>query len=225
MRQVRVVVFPGIAGEDRLFMETMAAAIPNRDFETIRYPGPLAASDLLMDLRTTAVGIASRMTVPSPTLSLVLIGYSYGGNLAYEVAQCLFAQGGDVVQLILIDPALPNTSFRLLGNLPAHQVTHASAPTIIYALRPIRTFLIFLALLLPNKIRKKLTRRILYDLRVYARRTWAPRTTGVKVLHIVSHQLAPVVSKGWADLCPRIRQVTIAGSHINIWSCPRRWCS
>jgi thioesterase domain-containing protein len=219
---MRVVLFPGITGEDRLFVETMALAFPNDDTETVRYPGIIAPSVQLMDLSTTADGIASRMTVAALLEPVVFVGYSYGGNLAFEVAHRLIARGGRIARLILVDPALPNTAFRLRGNEPARELAAGPAPSGLYAVRLARIALFVVGVLLPSRLRKKLTRRILYDLRVHARRLWVPRPIAARVLHIVSAQLAPVVSEGWMRLCPLIRQVVVSGSHIDILRLPGR---
>lgn len=221
MRRIRVVLFPGITGEDRLFVETMALALPDDETETIRYPGIVARSAHLMDLAIAAETIAARMTF-APAEPVVFIGYSYGGNLAYEVAHRVIARGARLERLILIDPALPNTAFRLRGNEPARDLPHGPIPSSLYAWRPVRIALFLMGFLLPERLRKKLTRRILYDLRVHARRTWTPSPIAAQTLHIVSEQLAPVVSVGWMQLCLLIRQVEVADSHIDILRLPRR---
>lgn len=222
LRRMRVVLFPGITGEDRLFVETMALTFPNLDTETVRYPGIVAPSVHLMDLPTAADGIAARMTVASSPELVVFVGYSYGGNLAFEVAHRLIARGDRITRLILIDPALPTTAFRLKGNEPARDAPDGPVAAGPYAVRLVRIALFVVGFLLPDRLRRKLTRRILYDLRVHARRMWVPRPIGARVLHIASEQLAPVVSKGWRRLCPLIRQVVVADSHIDMLRLPGR---
>lgn len=220
--QVRVVLFPGITGEDRLFVDTMALTFPNHDTEIVRYPSIVAASRHLMDIPTAADGIAARMAVASSPESVVFVGYSYGGNLAFEVAHRLIARGDRIARLILIDPALPNTAFRIKGNEPAQERSDGPVAAGPFAFRLVRVALFVVGFLLPDRIRRKMTRRILYDLRVYARRLWVPRPIGARVLHIASEQLEPVVLKGWRRLCPLIRQVVVTGSHIDILRLPGR---
>jgi len=222
VRPMRVLLFPGITGEDRLFADTMALAFPHDETETVRYPGIIAPSVELMDLSTAADRIASRITAAAAPEPMLLVGYSYGGNLAFEVAHRLIARGGRITRLILVDPALPNTAFRLHGNEPAQDLAGEPVPSGLYAVRPVRIALSLVGFLLPSRLRRKLTRRILYDLRVHARRRWVPQPIAAPVLHIVSAQLAPAVSEGWMRLCPLIRQVVVPDSHIDILRLPGR---
>lgn len=214
----RILLFPGIFGEEQSFCDLRDALQDGYDTAVVAYPGVTAPTRQLMDIDEAAAAIVARLTAEQTGDPALVVGYSYGANLAFAVAGRLLAGGRRVALLALLDPALPTTQFTVHQRGPASAASGVPLPRpgLTYRSRLLRTALAGLGRLGSARARRRLQRRTLWTLRSYARRAWAPRRIACPVLHLVSQQFAPATREGWAELCPDIRQFDVEGRHVDL---------
>lgn len=171
-----------------------------------------------MDLDAAGASFAGWLLSIARDEPALIVGYSYGVNLAFDVASRLQIAGCRVALLSLLDPALPNTEFEVhqRGSAIAMIDAPLQRPELVYRACLLRTALLGVCRLASPRTRHRIERRTLCKLRSYARRGWRPRGFDCPVLHIMTQQFAPAVAKGLAQLCPGIRQVGIGNRHVDL---------
>lgn len=213
-----VLMLPGIFGEEKSFSDLCDALGTRYDTQIVRYPNLAASTRLLNNIEATAAMVTARLYFHPLTKPVLIVGYSYGANLAFSIARRLLAEGRHVALVALLDPALPNTDFSIHQRGPATDFVGLPLPRVelIYRSRLLRTVIANLCRLTPAKTQQRFQRRTLWKLRGYARRAWKPSRVNCPVLHVMTEQFAPAVAKGWTDLCPNIRQVSLGTRHVDL---------
>lgn len=142
-------------------------------------------------------------TIPSGPV--VLIGYSFGGYVALEVAQRLAAKGRSVPLLVLLDtngpehkPAASILKWRLLRLRDAYH--RWKCTRCLRQGKPI-----------PVELR---TFHIM-DTYSKARRHYAPKPWRDPVL-LIRSQAEEGRPSGWGNICPQLRTVVVPGDHLSI---------
>jgi thioesterase domain-containing protein/acyl carrier protein len=93
----------GISGHALHMVRSWQAVVGEMQLTLVDAPGLDRPRDLLADLPATAAEVAAEIARRQPDGEVRLMGYSYGGALAYEVSRQLQAQGRQIAFLGLID--------------------------------------------------------------------------------------------------------------------------
>lgn len=97
----RIFLMPGLGGDDPMLAAFRASCSGALDFHTLSYP----------DLRRLARGtfddivahVAAEVEGGCPEGAIVLAGYSFGGDVAYAVAERLLQKGRRIAALLILD--------------------------------------------------------------------------------------------------------------------------
>jgi acyl-coenzyme A synthetase/AMP-(fatty) acid ligase/thioesterase domain-containing protein len=240
----RLVFFlPPREGDSPTLARFRARCGKNVRFVTIRYPSwrELVSSgedfEALID-----TSLAQIRAEPQPD-SYFLLGYSFGGHVAYEVARRLVETGNRIGFLGLIDTQLESTrpyegrqakTRRILKKVAArpHHVAHVLWTRLIEALTFIapRWSLISigrLANMLPAKLSLEANIRLTSLVRTRAfRKKGTIRPLDVPTILFRSEGKGSA-DYGWSGLCRQLKVVIVSGTHLSVLD-PRnfdKWCS
>jgi thioesterase domain-containing protein len=104
-----LLLFPGLGGDDREFSALRAGCAPLLRCVTVEYPDWTEMYARSIDLDGLIAHCIERVNTLVPHGELRLVGYSFGGQMAYTVAAALAASGRTIAQLGLLDcSARPN---------------------------------------------------------------------------------------------------------------------
>jgi surfactin synthase thioesterase subunit/acyl carrier protein len=102
-----VAFMPTILGSGLNYAELAGHIAPGIDVQTCRLPGNVKGEVPLTRIEDLATHCLTQLIVPGEYDEWSLVGWSFGGILAYEVARQMAASGLPVRRLILIDTFLP----------------------------------------------------------------------------------------------------------------------
>ena len=106
-----MLVFPGLGGDHRELETLRVGCAPAVRCVTVEFPDWTDIYTKPIDLDGLIAHCVARVNELAPHGSLRLAGYSFGGTLAYSVAEALAASGRDIACLGLLDcMARPNIS-------------------------------------------------------------------------------------------------------------------
>lgn len=223
-------LFPGMLGEDRRLRQLQIELSRSLVVEPLHYPDIASPTALLSDMRELSRALYDSIVGrEAPVGGVVLIGYSFGGCVAAEVARLLAAEGYDVKGVIIIDAPLPAMTFDLFrawpkDGLPPRIWTKRWTMRIVEGIsfnRKVRLTTLGLCGWIRPSLRRKMDRWMCKALRERARRShWTPAVLDSPGLVIVSTQFADATSEGWQRLCPGMDRVTVAADHISILEGP-----
>lgn len=100
---------PGRGGTVFCYRQLSQKLGPNQPFYGLQLPSLKANEEPIEDIRVLAGLLIERMGKTHPSGPYYLIGYSFGGLLAYEMAQQLSEQGQAVLFLGLLDTTAPGS--------------------------------------------------------------------------------------------------------------------
>lgn len=219
-------LFPGILGEDRRLAGLRTELADVVSIHTITYPDVTSTTDRLSDIEVIARDICDSVGGRSKSLSdIVLIGYSFGGCVALEVARLLSNEGRRVGGVVIIDAPLPGMTFDLFrpwtdGELPPRGRTKRYKMATIRLIsfnRRVRLTILGLCGWIGPDIRRNLDRWMCKALREHARSTcWRPNVVDLPGVIILSTQFANATYEGWRKLCPQMSNDTVEAGHLSI---------
>jgi acyl-coenzyme A synthetase/AMP-(fatty) acid ligase/thioesterase domain-containing protein len=117
----RVFLFPGVGGDEPRLEALRQTLHGQLLIATVRYPEWVALSSPRYSFFDMVLGLATQISEIAPEGSLSLVGYSYGGIVAFAVARLLRAEGRNIACLGLIDTKIsaPTTGMVRLRRIPA----------------------------------------------------------------------------------------------------------
>ncbi|MDE2582223.1 MAG: AMP-binding protein, partial [Rhodospirillales bacterium] len=238
-----VVVLPGIYGDD-LRLAAMRAALRERlHLVPIEYPDwpEMAAGDDPGEVLIAAA--LAQVARACPAGPLALLGYSYGGRVAFMLAQRLHAVGREVVLLGIIDTdfdptprgtlrrmtvALRNlreevrSSFAFGGLSGVAGFVAARCLRDVVGLRRAQRSVLLWRPWLPARFRLVLDRWLQMVLRLAIAARWRARMSDpirsapVMLFRSDDHPPGAAEDLGWSALCPTLRLVRAPGDHETI---------
>jgi hypothetical protein len=214
------VIFPGITGELHDLPNLLHSVVDHPTMVIVTYPNLTSSTNKLLSF-DYIVSSALRSIGENHTIyKLIILGYSFGANVAAEFSVYAKAAGWDIQLVILLDPALPSTEFNLHSDAPAISVFRSgnTVPAVQYRIRLLRSAIFLFSFLLSERSGRRVRRRIAYELRISLRRKWNPPILNCSVVHIMSQQLAPAVQSEWSSLCSCIEQHVIPTRHSRVVS-------
>ena len=219
-------LFPGILGEDRRLVQLRTELSKFLSLQTISYPDVTSATERLTDIDIISEYILDHTATENNSLGdIILVGYSFGGCIALELARLLFNEGHSVGGVVIIDAPLPGMTFDLFrpwtdGELPPRALTKRYKMAIIHLIslnRRVRLTILGLCGWIAPNIRRKLDRWMCKALRESARSTrWKPNVVDLPGIIIVSTQFANATYEGWRKLCPRMSYEKVEADHLSI---------
>ncbi len=219
-------LFPGMHGGDPALASLVAASSPAIDLILVEHPALEAPVSHLRDMAVAGRAAALTVAALSPTGPLRLVGYSFGGSVAYEAACALADEGRTVSFLGLVDPSLPVIDCDLhsiAAARPRRQGMGASSRLAAQrfmsrsiALDQVRKGLGRVCDLLPGNHPHGARRRLVAFLRMEAIYDWTPRPLDVRGTLVLSDQFHEVLSEGWGRLSPSLEVVRIPGRHVEV---------
>lgn len=108
VHEERVYLIPGIGGQPMGFMPMIERLDSNRHYVGLQLPSVKKLERIGNSIQSLATWFIDQMDLPQHDKSPDLIGYSFGGALAFEIALQLQARGFVAGKLILLDAHLPS---------------------------------------------------------------------------------------------------------------------
>ena len=161
--------------------------------------------------------VAERMSDAQPHGKLNLLGYSYGGNVAFKAVTVLRDLGREVSFVGIVDPALPDTEFDPFTDEPARvRDFRIKEPRLgLFLLR--RKAVWTASRMIPwKRLKRKVRRKMCVTSRGWARRRWSPRPIEVSGLLVTSSQFHGVTSPMLRTLCPAMVHLRVESRHANV---------
>jgi thioesterase domain-containing protein len=204
-------LFPGMLGDEpRLagFRRSFAGRVR---FDVVEHPEVTSPRAVLTDVAATARIGAATISARQRTGPLHLVGYSYGGSVAFEAARQLHASGRQIAFLGIIDTALESKrppllerprrmALRFLGRSDACRRT---------------LFRVFAGLHVRWSIAARC--RLLSNYRHAAIARWRPSPFTAPSLLVTSEQFGDSITEGWLRLCPEIRVLRVPAGHETLF--------
>jgi len=242
MRQAReeaaspvVFLMPGILSDDPPLARFRAAFGDHLRFKIIDYPGWQQTMAAGGGFEAIADAVFEKICAEPACDVYRLAGYSFGGIVAFEVAQRLLASGRQVGFLGMLDsrrwdltdPGLFEPDLDLLAerrNPIADAIKWSMSLLIQQRLFSPLSLLSRMLMLRPNRLGFKFQSRLVKELRYQALRQWKPATLDVPTTLFLSDSQWPgePADYGWNRVCPHLNIVHIGGTHSTILESPQR---
>jgi surfactin synthase thioesterase subunit len=116
-----VLFLPTIFGVGSVYSSLASHLTISADILTCRLPGTGPDELPLTDMEALAAHCLAQMVNPAAHEEWSLIGWSFGGVLAYELARQMYARGLRVRQVILFDSYLPDRT-RITQSIPQSEI-------------------------------------------------------------------------------------------------------
>ena len=217
----RVHLIPGMLGDDPTFGDFRRSLVGVRT-ALVELPDLSCPSRVLRDIGETAAEVAKEIERQQPEGAILLGGCSFGGVVAYAVAQRLAAGGREIALLALLDPYVVHkaksrdTFARRFKRAKSVLKSVLATPVIDWdAAR--RWLLDAFARRSPRHL-LKLRSQIMKNLRVRAMKRWRPTPLKVPMLLVISEELAAFPM--WLCATPSATVVFFPGAHTEIFKPP-----
>jgi acyl-coenzyme A synthetase/AMP-(fatty) acid ligase/thioesterase domain-containing protein len=219
-----IAMFPGIGGDEPAFAALRAALGANITVHPITYQNAASLLASGGSLQSVAAGaIVAIEQNRNPGAPLHLLGYSFGGFVAWEVAGALRAIGVSVASVILLD-----TGHGVGGSPPSargrlrSRVRWAVWWSVAFAIASLPAHLLHrlaqLAPALPGRIGTAMNRVIVKEVHSRALRGSIQRFLDIPVLLLRSGNRPELGNLGWTDLAPKVAVTQIEGDHFTMLS-------
>jgi len=230
-----VFLMPGILSDDPPLARFRAACGDHLRFKIIDYPGWQQTMAAGGGFEAIADAVFEKICAEPACDIYHLAGYSFGGIVAFEVAQRLLASGRKVGFLGMLDSRRWDLTVPdLFGRDPTLLVERSNP--LINAIKWSMTMLIrqrqfmplsflgHLLMLRPNQIGFKFQSRLAKELRYQALRQWKPARLDVPTTLFLSDAQWPgePADHGWNQVCTCLKIVHIGGTHSTILESPQR---
>jgi amino acid adenylation domain-containing protein len=242
-------LFPGLYGDD-LRLASLRVALESRvRFALVDYPDwtEMAAAPSIAETIVTAA--LAQVVQTSPTGPVALVGYSYGGRVALQVAQRLIGMGRTVSLLGVMDSNVSShslgerqrlvrklrhfrqevaSSFAFAGIAGVAGFAAARCAYDVVGLRSARRTAWFWRSLLAHRSLLVLNRWLQMVLRLAAAAEWAPRpdlaALPIPTLLFATddHEPGTPDDLGWGKRCAMLQVVRLGGDHETMLDRPHR---
>lgn len=206
-------ILPGVFGEDWRLLEFCAAA--SADFRPVVLHH--RDGDGCHGLMEAGRGAAERISNAQRQGRINLLGYSYGGNVAFGAVAVLRGLGRDVSFLCIVDPALPDTEFDPFSDEPARvrDFQIRESRLLLFLLR--RRLVWAASRVIPwRRLKRRVRRRMCVASRGWARRRWVPQPVDASGLLVTSSQFHGVTGARLRALCPAMRHIRVESRHADV---------
>ena len=120
------------AGDPAISLRRLSAAMPDRNFAAIQPRGLEERAVPDRSVEAAARRNVAAMRAVQPHGPYVIVGYSYGGVVAFEMACQLRAEGVEVARLVILDtnapPGAPSLGGRVRSRVRAVEATAPDSP-------------------------------------------------------------------------------------------------
>ena len=213
----RVHLIPGILGDDPTFGDFRRSLVGVRT-ALVELPDLTCPSRVLRDIGETAAEVAKEIERQQPEGAILLGGCSFGGVVAYAVAQRLAAGGREIALLALLDPYVVHEAKS--RDTLARRFKRAKSvlkSVLIDWDAARRSLLDAFARWWPRHL-LQLRSQIMKNLRIRAMKRWRPTPLKVPMLLVISEELA--ASPMWLCAAPSATVVFFPGAHTEIFKPP-----
>jgi thioesterase domain-containing protein len=213
----RLHLISGMFGDNPAFGDFRRSLVGVRT-ALVELPDLSCPSRVLRDIGETAAEVAKEIERQQPEGAILLGGYSFGGLVAYAVAQRLAASGREIALLALLDPYVPHRKAKsdTLARRLKRALSVLATPVIDWdAAR--RWLLDAFARRWPRHL-SKLRVRIEVHLRLRAIKRWRPTPLKVPMLLAISEELAAFPT--WLRAARSAKVVFVPGVHTEIFKPP-----
>lgn len=231
-----VFLMPGILGDEPLLAQFRAALGAKIHFKVITYPEPRNEKGYETGLREIVDAAYAQICAEPTCAPYYLVGYSFGGYVAFETARSLIDNGNQVGFLGLIDSRMSDMSTAQVGRLGELKLqiqrTYPllAAPASLAALlgqrwKRLQRWLWWVATARPTTaIAFTFHRERNYRHRISALRRWKLKPVEVDAtLYLSDGRLSDSPPDyAWGQLCKNLTLVPIGGTHSTMMEAPRR---
>ncbi|WP_419829250.1 thioesterase domain-containing protein [Methylobacterium sp.] len=212
-----------IVGDDRNFKCFREQFLDLMTCLPVEFPDVYSNTDHLTDITVITNRAVERILMHQPNGPIFIMGYSFGGCVALEVARTLKRKGREIGFLMILDAPNPwmkfdlhrTTSFNSLHLRSIRRQIFIDLVTMPLLTRLIRaTLLKIIGAFFPGKL-TRYERVIAKMLRERARcHTWNPTPTELSGLLVYSTQFEVSTKEFWRTTCPRMVTLKIESGHV-----------
>lgn len=214
-------LIPGVLGDEPRLAAFRRALIGSVRFHVMELAGLEHPAKLLCDVRRTGAHAAARIARRQPQGRVLLAGYSFGGNVAYEAARCLVESGRDVALLAILDSAFGIAVTGALRDAKQRQRWRLrSALRLAASPDAMRRLLLRALSRLPPRLAHPPQRILSRLFREYALHAWRPSPLAIDTLLAVSAEFAQRTMPRWQRLCARLSVIQVPGTHVQLFDAP-----
>jgi thioesterase domain-containing protein/acyl carrier protein len=213
-----VFLVPGIFGDEPILAEFRRWFGSKLHFEVIDLPNLQEPAAIHLSLPRTGGAVAQEIERRRPRGKLMIAGYSFGGQAAYEAARLLIAGGHEVALLCILDAAFHDENKRIVGE--AGHLSKALAWTVIRLIAhsdKLRRLMLAASKPARPSLRIWVQQLFLRALRVHAVKWWQPSSLAVQALLVVSAESEHSTLAGWLRLLPGAEVVRTLGGHRDVF--------
>jgi thioesterase domain-containing protein/acyl carrier protein len=235
-----VLLIPGAFGDDVSLLRFRRSFAGVVDFELLDLPDLGEPVAVLLDVAATGRVVAGEIVRRRPEGPILLAGYSFGGNVAYEAARELLALGRDVRFVGLLDPRSPGDPRATGGKWRLRRRAHWAMQMLARQGESWRSHMLWLRLLwLVRRGRLEPARRLVLAAtpelepqpllrmqhylvgrgRAAALASWRPLPLDVPMLLAASAEYQGMGSlERWGRVCPRIDMIVLPTTHNHLFA-------
>jgi amino acid adenylation domain-containing protein len=230
-----VYLLPGIQSDDPALVRFRSAFGNKVRFRTLDYPGWRQTLNNGREFDAIVDYVFSTICAEPECDTYRIAGYSFGGIVAFEVAQRLVQSGRHVGFLGLLDArrwdlADAESVNQLEGatpgmmRLPVNMCKLAVTQCIRHRMFTPLSFVERSLMQRPTKISFWFKRQLTKELRYQALRQWTPSTLDVPTVLFLSddHWPGEPADHGWEKVCRQLTKVYIGGTHATVIQPPQR---
>jgi acyl-coenzyme A synthetase/AMP-(fatty) acid ligase/thioesterase domain-containing protein/acyl carrier protein len=238
-KPLHIFYMPTAGGDTPLQARFRKALRPSVTLEAIRYPTVQEMLDTNSSFEFLVECVARHIMTVSGA-PLYIMGYSFGGFVAWAVACRVKQLGGEIGLVALLDPRRHNDAHE---PLPAHRFVLQIADRITRnprdaAARAFQNSLAWFlrtsssrfastvfhcSALLPSPLRFKFEFHFADQLRMASARQWRPQPLDCPAVLFRSDEFLPSNPDfGWKAVCPSLEVVPVHGTHDTIFDSPNR---
>ena len=242
-----VFLFPGMYGDETRLASLRVALESRIRFVLVNYPGWPEMAAAASPGETIVIAALAQVTQTNPTHSLALVGYSYGGWVALQVAQRLMDMGHAVSLLSILDTDLSLHPRRQVPARPLRNQCEQIAESFAFGgmagvaglatyrfarhvvgLRLARQTMTLWRPLLADRSSLVLDRWLQMYLRLAAREEWrAPMNSALLPIPTLlfgtdDHEPGTPGDLGWGTRCAMPQVVRVGGNHWTMLNRPHR---
>lgn len=238
-RPLRIFYMPTASGDTILQAKLRKAFGGSISFEVPRYP---AVQEMLDggSVFQLMVDDVVRQITKSLNGPLYIMGYSFGGFVAWAVARRVKELGGQIGMVILIDARRHEDTreslsksryFAQIGMRILREPRYASQrllPNILALLvnnpkRRLVAHIIRASALLPSRLRFMFELHFNEQFRMACARKWSPEPLDCRTVLFRSNEFASGNPDfGWGSLCPSLQVASVGGTHDSLLQSPDR---
>ena len=216
-------LIPGIFGDEPALASFRRSFNRMIRFELIEPADVEANSTILRSLEETGRCAALEIVRRQPTGDIVIVGYSFGGSVAFEAATHLLKMGRSIALLVVLDTPI----YDKFGKVSSAAKSYNDDPQYawlkglifkVFQFDNFRRALLFLANLSGRRNMLDLRQLLIRRFRTGASRSWRPAVLAVPTLIALSDEFGPWTRSEWTRLAPEAALIDLPGAHNEILS-------